>query len=85
MSISISFILFITFLRIVFGGSEVAITYQCAEHRNAAALIAPFKVKCAEHSFTEGSIHHLAYDEDVFTCIQTSLYHIQLLDIIVYW
>ena len=51
-------------------GSEDAITYLCVKHRNAAARIAPFKVKCAKHSFIEGSIHHLDYDEDVFTCIQ---------------
>ena len=71
MSIPIFFILFITSLRIVFDGSEAAITYQCAKHRNAAARIAPFKVKCAKHMFPKGSIHHMAYDEDVFTCIQS--------------
>ena len=47
------------------------LTYQCAEHRNATARIAPFKSKCARHMVTKGSIHHLDYDEDVFTCIQT--------------
>ena len=52
-------------------GSEFAITYQCAKHRNVAARIAPFKVKCAKHMFPKGSIHRLAYDEDVFTCIQS--------------
>ena len=51
-------------------GSEDAVTYQCARHKNAAAWIVPFKLKCAKHSFTEGSIHHRNYDEDVFTCIQ---------------
>ena len=51
-------------------GSEDAVTYQCARHKNAAAWIVPFKLKCAKHSFTEGSIHHLDCDEDVFTCIQ---------------
>ena len=43
----------------------------CAKHRDATARITPFKIKCAKYSFTEGSIHHLDYDEDVFTCIQT--------------
>ena len=43
--------LFFTFLQIVFGGSEDAITYQCARHKNAASRIAPFKIKCAKHSF----------------------------------
>ena len=52
-------------------GSEATITCQCARHRNAAARIAPFKLKCAKHSFTKGSLHHFDYDEDVFTCIQT--------------
>ena len=70
MSIPIFLILFITSLRIVSDESEDAITYQCAKHRNAAAWIATFKVKCAKHMFLKGSIHHLAYDEDVFTCIQ---------------
>ena len=70
MSIPIFFILFITSLRIVFDGSEAAITYQCTKHRNAAARIAPFKIKCAKHGCVEGSIHHLDYDEGVFTCIQ---------------
>ena len=46
------------------------LTYQCAEHWNAAAWIASFRIKCAKHSFTEGSIRHLDYDESVFTCIQ---------------
>ena len=50
------------------------LTYQCAKHRNTAARIVPFKLKCAKHMFSKGSIHHLAYDEDVFTCIQSSLY-----------
>ena len=63
--------LFITYLRIVSVGSESAITCQRARHRNAASRISPFKVKCAKHSFTEGSIHHLGCDEDVFTCIQS--------------
>ena len=70
MSIPIFLILFITSLQIVSDGSEAAITYQCARHRNAVARIAPFKIKCAKHMFPKGSIHHLAYDEDVFTCIQ---------------
>ena len=61
---------FITSLRIVFDGSETAITYQCAKHRNVASWIAQFKVKCAKHVFPKGSIHHLDYDEDVFTWIQ---------------
>ena len=47
--------------------------YQCAKHRNAASRIAPFKLKCAKHSFTEGSNHHGGYDKDVFTCIQSCL------------
>ena len=51
--ILIFFILF-TSLRIVFDGSEDAITYQCTKHRNAVARIAPFKLKCAKHSFTNG-------------------------------
>ena len=34
--------------------------------------VAPFKIKCAKHMFPKGSIHYLNYDEDVFTCIQTS-------------
>ena len=72
MPIHICFILFTTSLRIVFDGSEATITYQCAKHRNAAARIAPFKLKCAKHSFAKGSIHRLDYDEDVFTCIQTN-------------
>ena len=54
MSIPIFFILFITSLRIVFDGSEAAITYQCAKHMNAAARISPFKVKCAKHMFPKG-------------------------------
>ena len=72
MSIPIFLILFIISLRIISDGSEDAITCQCAKHRNAAARIAPFKLKCAKHSFTKGSLHHFDYDEDVFTCIQTS-------------
>ena len=64
------FHLFTIFLRTAFDGSEDAITYQCAKHKNAAVRIAPFKIKCAKHMFPKGSIHHLAYDEDVFTCIQ---------------
>ena len=71
MYISISFILFITSLRIVSDGSEDAVTSQRARHGNAAARIAPFRIKCAKHSFTEGPIHRLDYDKDVFTCIQT--------------
>ena len=51
MSIPISLILFIISLRIVFDGSESAIIYQCARHRNAASRIAPFKLKCANHMF----------------------------------
>ena len=47
------FILFITFLQIAFGGSEDAITYQFTKHRNVAARIAPFKLKCAKHSCRE--------------------------------
>ena len=70
MSIPIFFILFITSLRIVFDGSEDAITYQCARHGNVAFRIAPFKLKCAKHMFPKESIHHLDYDEDVFTCVQ---------------
>ena len=69
MYISISFILFITSLRIVSDGSEDAVTSQRARHGNAAARIAPFRIKCAKHSFTEGPIHRLDYDKDVFTCI----------------
>ena len=68
--IPIFLILFITSLQIVFDESEDAITCQCAKHRNATARIAPFKLKCTKHSFTEGSIRHRDYDEDVFTCIQ---------------
>ena len=48
--------------KFVFDGSEAAITYQCAEHRNAAALVAPFKIKCAEHMVIKGSIHCHDYD-----------------------
>ena len=73
MSILIFLILFITSLWIVFDGSESAIIYQCAKHRNVAARIAPFKLKCAKHSFTKESLRHLDYDENVFTCIQTKL------------
>ena len=29
-------------------GSEDAITYQCAKHRNAVAWITPFKLECAK-------------------------------------
>ena len=56
--------------KFVFDGSEAAITYQCAEHRNAAALVAPFKIKCAEHMVIKGSIRCHDYDEDVFPCVQ---------------
>ena len=45
--------------------SEDAVTCQRARYGNAATRIAPFKVKCAKHMFPKGSIHHLAYDEDV--------------------
>ena len=65
------FYLFITSMRITFDGSEDAITCQRARHGNAAARIAPFKSKCARHMVAKGSIHHLDYDEDVFTGIQT--------------
>ena len=58
-------------MRITFDGSEDAITCQRARHGNAAARIAPFKSKCARHMVAKGSIHHLDYDEDVFTGIQT--------------
>ena len=40
-------------LQIVFGGSESAIIYQCAKHKNATAKISTFKCKCAKHSFRE--------------------------------
>ena len=70
MSIPIFLILFITSLQTVFSGLKDAITYQCARHGNAASRITPFKLKCAKHSFIKGSIHHLDYDGDVFTCIQ---------------
>ena len=69
--IPIFLILFITSLRIVFGGSEDAVTCQCMKYRNTAVRIAPFKLKCAKHMFSKGPIHHLDYDEDAFTCIQT--------------
>ena len=70
MSIPVFFILSITSLRIVFGGSEAAITYQCAKHRNTAARIAPFNSKCAGHMPAKGSIHCHDYNEDVFPCVQ---------------
>ena len=65
-----------------FGGSEDAITCQYARHRNAAARIAPFKIKCVKHMFPEGSIHYMDYDKDIFTCIQscqTEIFFIQYL------
>ena len=48
------------------------LTCQRAWHGNAAVRIATFKLKCAKYMFPKGSIHHLDYDEDVFTCIQTN-------------
>ena len=53
-SIPILLIFFITSLRTAFDGSEATIAYQCAKYRNAAARIAPFKLKCAKHGFTKG-------------------------------
>ena len=53
-------------------GSEDAITCQCARHGNAAARIATFKIKYAKHSCTEKSIRRWIYDEDAFTCVQTT-------------
>ena len=35
-----------------------------------ADLVAPFKLKCAEHMRIKGSIHCHDYDEDVFPCVQ---------------
>ena len=70
MSIPMFLILSLTSLRIVFDGSEAAITYQCVKHRNTAARIAPFKIKCAKHMVIKGSIHCHNYDEDVFPCVQ---------------
>ena len=49
-------------MRIIFGRSKDAIAYQCAKHRNTAAQIAPFKVKCAKHMFLKESIHRLDYN-----------------------
>ena len=43
---------FITFLRIVFNGSEDAVTCQCARYGNAADRVASFKIKRAKHSCT---------------------------------
>ena len=71
MSIPIFLILFTTSLRIVFGGSESAITYQRARYRDAADRMVSFKLK---YMFSNGSIHHWIYDEDVFTCIHTNRY-----------
>ena len=70
MPIPILFILFITSLRIVFDGSGDAITCQRAKHKNATSRVASFKIECAKHVYKQGSIHHLDYDGDVFTCIQ---------------
>ena len=47
--ISVSFILFNTSLRTVFGGSEDAIAYSCAKHENVASRIVPFKLEYAKH------------------------------------
>ena len=77
-SIPILLIFFITSLRTAFDGSEAAITCQCAKHWNATYRVASFKIKCTKHSFVEGSIHHLDYNEDVFTCIQTTCSFIRL-------
>ena len=66
MPIPMFLILSFTSLRIVFGGSEAVITYQCAKHRNTAARIVPFKFKCTGHMVIKGSIRCHDYDEDVF-------------------
>ena len=65
MSIPIFLILFVIYLRIVFGGSEDAIIHQGSKPGNTTDRIATFKLKCAKHSYMQGSIHHRVYDEDI--------------------
>ena len=54
-------------------GSESTVTYQCMKYRNVTVQIAPFRIKCAKYSCAKRSIHHLGYDEDVFTCVHASV------------
>ena len=68
MSLYLHFVAF-DFLHMAKFSCGQLLTYQYARHRNAASRIAPFKLKCAKQ-FHKGVDPHLAYDEDVFICVQ---------------
>ena len=51
-------------------GLEDASIREDSKLSNAAARIAPFKIKCAKHMVIKGSINCHDYGEDVFPCVQ---------------